>query len=234
MNQKVGDKVLEHIRSRYYGKYRGLVKNNNDPSNRGRLLVTVPDVLNDIELWALPCLPYTGNGVGSYWIPGTGAGVWVEFEAGDCSYPIWTGGYWADDELPKDEKSQQATPAVKTLRSEKGLMLTLNDNAEVITLSDQNGKNILTIEVQQGKIRLQGDMKVVVEAKQIELVENATHPVVFGDDLLAYLGQLETALKTHIHPGELALGVFPVTPAPPLPVFPQATPALLSGIVKTG
>lgn len=236
MDQKVNERLLEHVRSRYYGKYRGIVESNNDEGSksRGRLLVRVPAVLEDLKVWALPCLPYTGNGVGTYWLPEKGAGVWVEFEAGDCSYPIWTGGYWADDELPKDEKSNMAVPSLRIIRSEKGLMVTMNDDKEIITLSDADGKNILTIEVQEGKLRLQGNMKVVVEAPQIELVENATHPVVFGDNLLTYLNQLVALYQAHTHPGELALGLFPVTPAPPVPPFPQATPSLLSTIVKTG
>jgi uncharacterized protein involved in type VI secretion and phage assembly len=38
---------------------------------------------------------------GTLMIPGIGAGVWVEFEQGDPSYPIWTGGWWGgSSELP--------------------------------------------------------------------------------------------------------------------------------------
>lgn len=234
MNQKVSDKLLSYVRNRYFGKYRGLVQANNDNTHRGRLLVTVPAVLADLKVWALPCLPYTGNGVGSYWIPEKGAGVWVEFEAGDCSFPIWTGGYWADDELPKNHESNKAVPSLRIIRSEKGLMVTMNDEAEIITLSDKDGSNIMTIEVQDGKIRIEGNMKVVVEAPHIELVENSKHPVVFGDDLLKYLNQLVNLYNTHTHPGELALGMFPVTPATPVSSFPPALKTLLSDIVTTG
>ena len=85
-----------------------------------------------------------------------------------------------------------------------------------------------------GKIKIQATTKVVVEAPQIELVENATHPLVFGDDLLTFLNQMINIYTTHTHPGELALGVFPVTPMTPVPPMPPATPALLSVKVKTG
>jgi hypothetical protein len=233
MNQQITERLLDYVRNRYFGKYRGIVKDNADPSNRGRLKVIVPAVLEDVEVWALPCVPYTGNGTGTFWVPEPDAGVWVEFEAGDCSYPIWTGGFWADDELPKDEKNTTAVPSLRLIRSEKGLMVTMNDDSEIITLSDSDGSNILTIEVQEGKIRLQGNMKVVVEAPMIELVENSTHPVVFGDDLLTYLNQLVSMYQSHTHPGETVMGM-PVTPAPPVPPFPSATPALLSTKVKTG
>lgn len=234
MTQQFNQKLLEYVRNRYFGKYRGIVRDNTDPTKRGRLKVIVPAVLDEVEIWALPCLPYTGNGTGTFWLPEPDAGVWVEFEAGDCSYPIWTGGFWADEELPKDEKSATAVPSLRIIRSEKGLMITMNDDKEIITLSDKDGSNIMTIEVQDGKIRLQGNMKVVVEAPQIELVENATHPVVFGDNLLTYLNQLVSLYQAHTHPGETVFGVVPVTPAPPQPPFPPATLALLSNIVKTG
>ena len=58
--------------------------------------------------------------------------------------------------------------------------------------------------------------------------QGATHPAVFGDQLLTYLNQLVAMFNSHVHPGELAAGFLPVTPAPPVPPFPPATPALLS------
>jgi uncharacterized protein involved in type VI secretion and phage assembly len=83
---------------RYLGKYRGTVMNNVDPLMRGRLLVTVPDVLGPTpSSWAEACVPLagpTGPPMGSYFVPPIGAAVWVEFEQGDPSYPIWVGCRW--------------------------------------------------------------------------------------------------------------------------------------------
>ncbi len=234
MDNQVTEQVLDWIRNRFFGKYRGLVTDNNDTTNRGRVKVQVPAVLNTSEVWALPCLPYAGNGVGVYTIPEPGAGVWVEFEAGDPSFPIWTGGFWADNQLPNNQQGNAAVPSLRIIRSEQGLIIGLDDQAQVIALSDSNGSNILTIEVQQGKIKVKAATKVVVEAPQIELVENAAHPLVFGDDLLTYLTQVVNMFNTHMHPGELAAGVLPVTPAPPVPPLTPPTPALLSLKVKTG
>jgi uncharacterized protein involved in type VI secretion and phage assembly len=167
-------------------------------------------------------------------MPEKNDGVWVEFEGGDPSYPVWTGCFWADGEAPKNEQGQSAVPALKVIRSKEGLMVTLNDKQQVITVSDEKGKNLMTIEVQKGQITIKGTLKAVVEAPQIELVENATHPVVFGDQLLIYLNQLVALYTSHTHPAELALGIFPILPAPPVPPFPPATPQLLSTRVKSG
>ncbi len=80
---------------RYYGKYRGVVINNLDPEQRGRLTALVPDVLGETpSSWAMPCVPITGSNMGSYFVPQAGSGVWVEFEQGDPDYPIWVGGFW--------------------------------------------------------------------------------------------------------------------------------------------
>jgi hypothetical protein len=113
-------------------------------------------------------------------------------------------------------------------------MVSLDDGGQTIALSDENGHNIVTIEVTKGQVTVKGATKVVVEAPQIQLVEDSTHPVVFGDELLTYLNQIVNLYATHVHPGELALGVLPVTPAPPVPPFPPATPQLLSSRVTTG
>src|SRR5258706_3405000 len=81
--------LLDWVRGHYFGKYRGTVSDNEDPTTRGRLKVKVPAVLSDLEVWAMPCVPYAGEKVGFYSLPPAGAGVWIEFEAGGSSFPLW-------------------------------------------------------------------------------------------------------------------------------------------------
>jgi uncharacterized protein involved in type VI secretion and phage assembly len=82
----------------FLGKFRGTVVNNVDPDLRGRLILSVPDVLGVVpSTWAEPCTPLagpTGPPMGVYMVPPIGAGVWVEFEHGDPNYPIWVGCRW--------------------------------------------------------------------------------------------------------------------------------------------
>jgi uncharacterized protein involved in type VI secretion and phage assembly len=220
---------------RHYGKYRGLVTANDDSSNLGRIRARVPEVLADVETgWALPALPYSGPGQGLWTIPPVGAGVWIEFEAGHVSRPIWSGCWWANNQRPRNEQGTAAPPSIKILRSEQGLMVALDDDGKTIRVSCEDGSNLLSIEVNSGLVQITAATRAVVEAPKIELVANSTHPLVFGDSLLQYLNQLGQLYQTHTHPGELALAVFPVTPAPPVPPFPPATPELLSTKVTTG
>jgi uncharacterized protein involved in type VI secretion and phage assembly len=234
MNDQGLDDALNWIKSHFFGKYPGTVVDNKDPTNRARIKVNVLSVHNDLNVWAMPCLPYTGKNVGTHILPEPGAGVWVEFAGGDPSQPIWTGGFWADDEIPNDEQGNQAKPSLRMIKSEKGLMISFNDDSETLTLSDSDGSNIMTIAVQDGKIRMQASQKVVVEAPLIELIEGSTQHLVYGEDLLNYLYQMVQIYATHTHPGELALGILPVTPMTPIPPMPVATPALLSMKVTTG
>jgi len=223
------------LADRYFGKYRGLVTDVDDPKSLGRLRARVPEVLDTVETgWALPAAPYAGDGVGSWLIPPVGAGVWIEFEAGDPSRPIWTGAWWSDGQRPKNEGGSQATPALKVVRSEQGLMVSIDDDGKTIAISDEDGSNIVSIEVSPGKVTVKAATKAIVEAPQIELVDGASHPLVYGDDLLQYLNQVVQTYATHMHPGEMAGGSLPVTPMTPVPPLPPAQPSLLSQKVKTG
>jgi uncharacterized protein involved in type VI secretion and phage assembly len=100
---------------RFYGKYRGVVLNNVDPMQIGRIQVMVPDVSTFLPTsWAMPCAPVGGIQMGMVTVPQLGAGVWVEFEQGDPDYPIWVGCYWGSAaEVPI--LSHLAPPAVPAI-----------------------------------------------------------------------------------------------------------------------
>ncbi|WP_295721215.1 type VI secretion system tip protein VgrG [Mucilaginibacter sp.] len=117
------------------------------------------------------------------------------------------------------------------LEDQNGHVITTEPST--ITIKDSNSNQII-IDVNGGIITVKGNTKVIVDAPQIELVDGASHPLVFGDELLSYLNQIVNIYQTHMHPGELALGALPVTPAPPVPPMPPPTPSLLSVKVKTG
>ena len=127
---------------RFYGKYRGLVIDNVDPLTLARIKVSVPAVPGTAEMWALPCVPYAdGEGetpVGFHMIPPKGAHVWVEFEGGDPSYPIWTGCYWEPDVFtdPKtiNDKEPPRVKIIKTMHSDFILDDTDEGNEGGITL----------------------------------------------------------------------------------------------------
>lgn len=211
-------RVAEKMLNRCYGKYRGRVIDNNDPLNRGRLQVEVRSLMSTTPFWALPCMPFGGDGMGIFMIPEKDTGVYVEFEGGDINYPIWTGCYWTDNQCPKDSKV--AEPKVRLIKSEKGLTISLDDQDEVITISDKNGKNFISIEVTSGKIRISSESKIVLDSNNVKIGgEMAMYSNVKGEILEAYL----TAL---------ALAVMPKAPTVPVPT-PSMFASFLSTQVKT-
>ena len=153
--------------SQYFGKYRGKVTNNLDPTNLGRIQVSVPAVFGDFELnWAMPCVPYAGSQAGFYAIPPVGASVWVEFEAGDPDHPIWTGGFWALGEVPTEALKTPAAIDHVVLQTPGPTLLLLSDMPGPtggIVLSTATGAKItindlgITIDNGKGaKIELKG------------------------------------------------------------------------------
>ncbi len=134
---------------RFFGKYRGIVSDNRDPLMQGRIKARVQDVLGSNDSgWALPCTPYAGSGVGLFLLPPVDASVWIEFEHGDPDYPIWTGCFWAQGELPADP----AVPEKKMLKTDAG----------TITLDDTPGAGGITIETTTG-------MKIAITTSGIEI-----------------------------------------------------------------
>src|SRR5262245_63225384 len=112
----------------FYGKYRGTVKRNIDPLNKGRVLVEVPDVGGkNLLSWATPCLPVTGRNNGMFTVPPEGAGVWVEFENGDANHPVCVGGFYGEGEAPGMARNVPPTVSGFTLQTEGRNGLVIRD-----------------------------------------------------------------------------------------------------------
>ncbi len=129
----------------FYGKYRGIVTDVQDPLMQGRIKARVPEVLGDEESgWALPCLAFGGSRMGFFVLPDVGSAVWMEFEHGDPDYPVWAGSWFGSPtDMPAD---LMAPPYKKTmLVTKSGHSITLDDTPGVggITLKTSGGQKIV-------------------------------------------------------------------------------------------
>ena len=137
MNDRMLQQLIERQRSQYFGKYRGIVVDNADGKKQGRLKVLVSSVLGSEPVWAMPCVPYAGPNLGFYAMPEPETQVWVEFEGGDPSFPIWSGCFWKEGDIP----SGDANPAIKFFRTKK-FTLRIDDGSGEIVIENDSGTQI--------------------------------------------------------------------------------------------
>ena len=136
--ERTVERLVERAASSYFGKYRGIVTDVNDPGNQCRIRATVPAVMGEQECgWAMPAAPFAGDGHGFVMLPKVGSGVWIEFEAGRIDNPIWSGAWWASGERPDPQGE-----TIRVLVSEKGHKLIMDDDANEVTLVHGGGPEI--------------------------------------------------------------------------------------------
>ena len=166
----------------FYGKYRGVVTDNQDPNKIGRVRARVPDVYGDLESgWAMPAAPFGGNQMGFFAVPSEGAGVWIEFECGDPDYPIWSGCWWgSDSEMPPvlfSPAPPSGTDPKLLIKTKGGHSILLDDSPDTggITFETSSGQKIVInahgIEITNGQsasIKLTGN-KVSINGDALEV-----------------------------------------------------------------
>jgi hypothetical protein len=126
-------------RSTFWGKYRGTVVDVSKGADLGKITVSVPDVYGpSVSMVAWPCVPFAGPKHGFVTVPEVGDGVWVEFEGGDPSHPIWVGGWWAQGDMPAPSDTN-----VRTWITTAGLKVVLDDGKKQISLQHPQGPSII-------------------------------------------------------------------------------------------
>jgi uncharacterized protein involved in type VI secretion and phage assembly len=138
MTPPLANDVADFLQSRFYGKYRGVVTDV-DPDTM-RIKARVAAVLGSQDSgWCLPCVPYAGDGVGFCFLPENGTSVWIEFEGGDVSFPIWVGCFWnGGDAIPSD-----LTDTTRGIVTKSPHKLLFDDDAGSLTLEDSNDASLV-------------------------------------------------------------------------------------------
>lgn len=136
---------LERVFKRYYSFYRGQVTDIEDPDNRGRVKVRVPELFGDNVLpsWADPFLPIGGSSADGVSFGGkmrvdVDDWVFVCFEKGDSRAPNYFGGWWSNTEVPEDFSKPEYSGYV------------FRDGAKVIVSEEQGKKQIKLVSAGDG------------------------------------------------------------------------------------
>ena len=124
----------------------GIVTNNNDPQQYGRVQVKLPAVSDQESFWIPVLLPAAGKERGLSMLPVPGEHVVVGFENGDPSYPHVLGSMFDGKDTPGDELA--VTDGSFALKSDKNALIAAKED---IKLRTDGGK--WEIEVKQGEIK---------------------------------------------------------------------------------
>lgn len=127
---------------RYYSSYRGFVVENKDPLNLQRVQVMVPQITGNgvYSYWAHPKGVFSGKGYGMQIIPQKGELVWVEFESGHPEVPMYSLGYFGNNEIPPDDADLLDVNCY-WFKSPYGHTIKINDTKKYITITT-NGAEI--------------------------------------------------------------------------------------------
>ena len=131
---------LESI-GKYYSSYRGYVVDNEDPDEMNRVKVQVPVIARGktLNVWAWPKHTFSGVDYGIQMLPLKGDMVWVEFESGNVSSPMWFHGHYALGEKPSEFISAQ----VYGFKTPKGQLVIIDDRDDVEKIVIRSNKHIV-------------------------------------------------------------------------------------------
>lgn len=248
-------------KEKYFGKFRGRVtrfrlgplpKNDTSLAENGEGMPFIKAVVSQIggqdweTNWAAPCLSFAGSArgkspdkkYGSFRTPQIGDGVWIEFEQGDLSSPLWVGFWWFRNNMPsefteddylnnlhtggkgkktdwkmaetpkethkgnaqnkdtsnetpkgsRDRDKLERLPVTMGEKSPKGFFWLIHDDKEHMRLHTPKRSYLLFEDDHNGEAHA-----TLHAEDKVNLVENASHPVAFGDNILLKYNQ-------HIHP----------------------------------
>ena len=119
------------VAKRYYSLYIGVVKSIDDPENRNRILVNVPEVFPDRSsgIWATPRGIIAGPDFGYNYVPKVNEVVLITFRFGHIRHPFWEPGYFA-----KGEKPEEFTKDVVGFKFRDGSIIMYDESVAKLTV----------------------------------------------------------------------------------------------------
>jgi len=158
----------------------GVVTNNQDPDELGRVKVKIPSISSDEEsAWARVTSPMAGSDRGLFYLPEVDDEVLLAFEYGDISRPFVIGSLWNGVDKPP-EKNSDGKNNIRMIKSRSGHVISLNDEdgKEKIEIIDKSGENSISIDTEKNTITITAkdeikivtaDGKISIEAKEAKL-----------------------------------------------------------------
>jgi len=155
---EIRDENVERMKQKRFGLYRGIVRDVDDPEEKG---------------------------AGFFMLPRLGDGVWVMFERGEPTKPVWIGFWYSEVDKPPEDADKD----VRVLQTKTGHKVVFKDEdgSESILIKDASGQKV-EWECSSGEIKVEATTKVIVKAPEVEIgagtslsgIETEiTHPVCY-------------------------------------------------------
>ena len=173
----------------------GVVTDINDPEKLGRLKVKIINRnSSDYETDYIRVMtPMTGKEWGSFFFPEVGDEVLVAFSHGDINRAYVLGSLWNKNYKPpttiEDQKNNIRMIKTKSghqlifddedkkenilIKTPKSLTIKLEDEKEIITITDKDGKNLMTIDSKNGLINVVAENKITVRSGKSNMILDA-------------------------------------------------------------
>jgi len=180
--------------SKINGVVIGIVTNNNDPENLGRIRVKFPWLSNEDESdWARVASLMAGKDRGIFILPEIDDEVLVVFEHGDINMPYVIGSLWNGKDVPP-ETNRDGKNNIRMIKSRSGHVILIDDTngKEKIEIVDKTEKNIISIDAKDNKISIISDKdieisaphgKITIDAQDIEIRSSAATKIESAADM---------------------------------------------------
>lgn len=153
--------------NRLYGVTIGVVTNNQDPDQLGRVKIKFPWLSEQEEsAWARVLSPMAGNDRGIYFLPEVDDEVLVAFEHGQIEFPYILGALWNGKDKPPAVNSDGKNNR-RMIKSRSGHVIILDDtqDGEQIIICDKTGKNEIRIDSKSNAISIKSGKDLSIDAK---------------------------------------------------------------------
>ena len=188
---------------RYYSVYRGIVIDNEDTEkNMNRVKVCIPEVMGGTFAWALPKGQHGSISTGfKFLAPKIGDIVFVTFEFGDPTKPLWEYHGWGLQQIPEPLNG----PNKMGLVTPEGNLIVINDDEGTLnlyfngTVSVYSESDVVVASKKSIGIN-SGDTVVINEGENrgIINIEQLTEKL---NQTVKELEQLRSMFNSHVHSG---------------------------------
>jgi uncharacterized protein involved in type VI secretion and phage assembly len=192
----------------------GIVTNNKDDEQLGRVKLHFPWLSNDNETdWSRICSFMAGSQTGSFFPPEVGVEVLVAFENGDFNRPYVLGSLWSKEDKAPPPGNVDGKNNIKKIHSRSGheiifddtdptgkleihtggkpgLVVRLDDTNQTIVIQDETGNNSVQIDSFHNSISISSQSSISISASNIDI--EATEQLTLNAGVVAINGNMVT------------------------------------------